>query len=640
MSIIGDQMQINGQLVDNILSGVTRPARYTGGEWNSIVKDWDHTPLRTALVYPDLYEIGASNLAIPILYHIINSRTDALAERAYCPWPDMAASLRSSGIPLYSLESKRPLSDFDIIGFSLEYELTYTNVLEVLALSGVPVFTKDRTDSHPFIIGGGTCCLNPEPVAEFFDILVVGEGEEIIVELLDLLREWKSRNKTKSLSAKTSNRHRRQKYLEMASGIEGVYIPSFYKTEYHENGMLKGVYPEMPGAKAVIKRRIVDTLPPPVVCHVVPYIEVVQDRVAIEIQRGCTRGCRFCQAGVIYRPLRERTPGEVIKSAGELIRNTGYRELSLLSLNTTDYKGIDILIKDLIEKYRQEKLDISLPSSRIDSFSLELMEALSRRKKMPLTFAPEAGSERLRCVINKAIKDETIMETAQGAFNRGWNNFKLYFMVGLPTETQDDLEGIIDLVKRLRGLPFKAGSSHPQIKASLSSFVPKAHTPLQWFPQNSLKEILGKYDFLKRGLRKTGAQLSWNSPQSSRLEGVFSRGDRRLGEVIYRGWQAGCKFDAWSEHFSYEKWLEVFEGCGMTMDFYANREREQEEIFPWNHIDTGVSLNFLKREYKYTLTGIETSDCRYGRCHACGLEKWSVRCMEKLKGVSASSDTV
>ncbi|MDZ4246948.1 MAG: radical SAM protein, partial [Dehalococcoidia bacterium] len=338
-----------------------------------------------------------------------------------------------------------------------------------------------------------------------------------------------------------------------------------------------------------------------------------------EIQRGCTRGCRFCQAGTIYRPLRERPPGEIIKAAGELIRNTGYRELSLLSLSTTDYKGIDVLVKDLIDNYRQEKLDISLPSLRIDSFSLELMEALSRRKKMPLTFAPEAGTERLRCVINKAINDETIMETAQGAFNRGWNNLKTYFMVGLPTETQEDLEGIIDLVKRLRGLPFKSGSSHPQIKASLSSFVPKAHTSLQWFSQNSLEEILGKYEFLKRGLRKTGAQLSWNSPQSSRLEAVFSRGDRRLGEVIYKGWQAGCKFDAWSEHFDYDKWLKVFEECGMTMDFYANREREPAEIFPWNRVLTGVSLNFLKREYQCTLKGGVTWDCRSGRCHACGL---------------------
>jgi len=366
-------MQITRQQLDTILSQVTRPARYTGGEWNAIVKDWEHTPLRLALAYPDLYEIGASNLAIPILYEIINSQPDALAERAYCPWPDMATAMRGSGIPLYSLETKHPLTDFDIFGFSLEYELTYTNVLEMLDLAHIPVRSSERTDAHPLVIAGGTCCLNPEPMAEFIDLFVIGEGEEVILELIDLLREWKGKDTSATPDSRAKKKARRQQFLRTAAKLEGIYVPSFYGVDYRTNGTLQAVHPTIPEARQLIKRRIVEQLPPPVTRPVVPYIEVVQDRAAIEIQRGCTRGCRFCQAGVVYRPLRERPVDEIIKAAGELLRNTGYRELSLVSLSTSDYHDIEQLVRELAENFRKDKLALALPSLRIDSFSVEVM---------------------------------------------------------------------------------------------------------------------------------------------------------------------------------------------------------------------------------------------------------------------------
>ncbi len=609
-------MTIDPQQLDSILLKVTKPARYTGGEWNAIKKDWEEIPLRVALAYPDLYEIGMSNLAIPILYEIVNARSDALAERVFTPWPDMAAEMRKTGIPLYSLETRHAIKDFDIFGFSLEHELTYTNVLETLDLAGIPVFSAERNDSHPIIIAGGTCCLNPEPMADFIDLFVLGEGEEVIVEILDLLRQWKA------------GKGGRAAFLKRAAGLEGIYIPSLYTLEY-ENGLIKQVSSLAP-ARPVVRRRIVEKLPPPVTRPVVPYIEIVQDRAAIEIQRGCTRGCRFCQAGVVYRPLRERPVEEVVAATGEILKNTGYRELSLVSLSTSDYHDIDRLVRELTESYRTENLSISLPSLRIDSFSVKLMDALPQRKKLSLTFAPEAGTERLRCAVNKAIKDDQIMEAAQAAFDRGWTTLKLYFMLGLPTETEEDLEGIAALVRRIMALRGKGNARHPQIKASLGSFVPKPHTPFQWAAQNSLEELLRKQDFVRRTLRKTGAQLSWSAPPASILEGALSRGDRRVGAVVHAAWKKGAVFDAWSERFDYTRWLESFAECGLDMAFFTQRERTLEEVLPWSHISTGVTVGFLWREYQCTIKGLETLDCRYGQCHACGLEKLMAQCKKAI----------
>ncbi len=623
-------MQITKQQLDAILPQVTRPARYTGGEWNAVVKDWERTPLRTALAYPDLYEIGASNLAIPILSEIINARPDALAERVYCPWPDMAMAMRNSGVPLYSLESKHPLTDFDILGFSLEYELTYTNVLEMLDLAHIPVLASERTDAHPIVIAGGTCCLNPEPMVDFIDLFVIGEGEEVILELLDALRHCKGKDTRTRADSRAQGKPRRREFLRMAAKLEGIYVPSFYNTDYRSDGTLQTVHPSISEAKQSIKRRIVNKLPPPVTRPIVPYIEVVQDRASIEIQRGCTRGCRFCQAGVVYRPLRERPVDEIVKSAGELLRNTGYRELSLVSLSTSDYHNIEQLVRELAENYERDKLALSLPSLRIDSFSVKLMEALPRQKKLALTFAPEAGSERLRCAINKCVREEQILGTAQAAFDQGWNATKLYFLLGLPTETDKDLEDIVALVQNITALRSKAGR-RPQIKASLSSFVPKPHTPFQWVAQNSVEELLRKQALVKRGLRKAGAQLSWNSPHASLLEAALSRGDRRLSPVIHAAWQKGCVFDAWSEHLDFDRWMEAFKGCELSPDFYARRERGRDEVLPWGHIETGISVNHLWREYDSTFKGRETPDCRSGHCHACGLQDWLPECRQRLK---------
>ncbi|MBI4333658.1 MAG: TIGR03960 family B12-binding radical SAM protein [Chloroflexi bacterium] len=624
-------MIISNRQLDSILPEVTRPARYTGGEWNSVIKDWEVTPLRIALAYPDLYEIGASNLAIPILYEIVNARSDALAERVYAPWPDMAAAMRKAGIPLYSLETKHAIADFDIFGFSLEHELTYTNVLEMLDLAAIPVLAADRDDSHPIIIAGGTCCLNPEPMADFIDLFCLGEGEELMAELVQLLAEWKD-NQASSRIRSPRGKSRRRERLRRAAALEGVYVPSLYKVDYDDGGLVATVSPVAPHeAGPVIRRRIVRTLPPPVTRPVVPFIEVVQDRAAIEIQRGCTRGCRFCQAGIVYRPLRERPVEEVVKATGELLKTTGYRELSLVSLSTADYSGIDKLVAALMDNYQKDKLMISLPSLRIDNFSLKLMEALPQRKKLAFTFAPEAGSERLRCAINKVIKDEQIMEVAQAAFDRGWNSLKLYFLLGLPTETEEDLLAITSLVRNIISLRGKANGHRPQIKASLSSFVPKPHTPFQWAAQDSLEELLRKQDLVRRGLRKIGAQLSWSSPPASVLEAAFSRGDRRLGKVVHAAWRKGCVFDAWSERFDYQKWLAAFQECGLEIEFFARRERGKEEVLPWGHISTGVTANYLWREYDCTLKGKEILDCRYGRCHACGLEKWLPQCEERVR---------
>ncbi|MFC1934229.1 TIGR03960 family B12-binding radical SAM protein [Chloroflexota bacterium] len=605
--------------LDNILHQVIKPARYTGGEWNSVVKDWGKTPIRVALIYPDLYEIGMSNMALPILYELLNSQPDVLAERAYAPWVDMAAAMRQADIPLFSLESKRPLKEFDIIGFSLGYELTYTNVLNMLDLAQVPILASERNASHPLVIAGGTCVLNPEPMADFIDFFVIGDGEEILLELLDGFRNWKRRDKRAS----------KEKLLRQVATIPGIYVPSLYQVEYQADGLLKSITPTVAEASPTIQRRIVTKLPPPVTKPVVPYIEVVHDRGAIEIQRGCSHGCRFCQAGTTYRPVRERSQQEVVKAAGELITNCGYSEVSLVSLSTSDYPHIEELVTSLSNRYRN--LTLSLPSLYINSFSVELIDSLPSHKKTGLTLAPEAGSERLRRTINKNISEDELMKTAATAFDRGWTGLKLYFMLGLPGETMDDIESIINLVDKVRSLGRKAKGRTPQIRINLSTFVPKPHTPFQWVAQESEAGLSSKHELLKQGLRRKGIRLSWQDPKVSLLEAALSRGDRRLGKVIHYAWKLGCTFDSWSERFNYENWARAFREAGLEPDFYAQRKRSLDELLPWAHIDVGVTTAFLKQEYQRSLEGRETRDCRTEACNACGLERWQPACQQRLE---------
>ncbi len=598
--------------LDKILLKVAKPGRYVGGEVNITVKDWDTIPTRVALVFPDIYDIGVSNVGLKILYDQINQREDALAERAYVPWPDMEALMRSNGIPLYGLETFHPLAAFDILGFSLPYETLYTNALNALDLAGIPVRAAERDGSHPLIIAGGHSTMNPEPMSAFIDAFVIGEGEEVVHDILNTVKTWKQEN------VETEKQGNRDDLLRELVKIPGVYVPRFYEVEYLDDGTVAETRPLIPEAPKTVTKRMVAKLPPPPVKFIVPNIETVHNRATVEIMRGCTRGCRFCHAGMIVRPVRERSVEEVVSAAEEAIRNTGFEELALMSLSSSDYSNIVELVTKIGEKFGGRHLNIGLPSLRIESVSIDLMELLKDRRSGGFTLAPEAATERMRRIINKFIPDEDIINTTREIYRRGWVTIKLYFMIGHPSETLDDVRAIADLCKRVLNEGRKVIGYKAKLNVGVSTFVPKPQTPFQWVPCDTTAQIKAKQNLLRDMLKDKNIKLTLTHAEDTFLEAFLSRGDRKLSEVIYTAWKNGAKFDAWNENYRYDLWLAAFEQHGLDPDFYTHRQRRVDEVFPWDHITAAVKKSYLFQDYRQSLEGITRIDCRQ-HCFACGI---------------------
>ncbi len=599
--------------LEKFLSKVQKPGRYTGGELNSVVKDKNSVDIRYAFCFPDTYEIGMSHLGMKILYGLVNAREDSWCERVFAPDVDMEKVMRENNIPLYGLESGDSIAQFDLIGFTMQYELSNTNVLNMLDLAGLPVRSKDRTSLTPIVIAGGACVCNAEPMAEFFDITLPGDGEEVTNELIDLLKEYKAKGASK------------REFLEAAAQIKGVYVPSLYEVEYNEDNTVKSVTATCGAPEKVEKRNVadLDSMYSPS-DFVVPFLEVVHDRTTVEIFRGCIRGCRFCQAGFINRPLREKSPAAVEAQCRSICDNTGYDEISLCSLSTSDYRGLETLIRNMLPWTIEQKINIALPSLRADNFPKELMEQLNAVRRSGLTFAPEAGTQRLRDVINKNITEEEVLTTAAQAFAGGWTAVKLYFMIGLPTETEEDIRGIADLAQAVVDEYYK-NENKPKGKSvnvsiSVASLVPKPFTPFQWEPQDKPEVLIEKQNFLISCVKTRKVNVSSHVPWTSFLEGVFARGDRRLADVIETAWKKGCKFDGWEEHLDRNKWMEAFEEVGIDPFFYTARKREYDEILPWDHMDYGVTKKFLVSESKKAHAGETTACCRE-KCAGCGANR-------------------
>lgn len=606
-------------LSDEILLSIQQPARYIGGEINSVCKDPSSVDVRFAMCFPDVYDIGMSHLGIQILYDMLNKMPDVYCERVYSPWTDLDAIMREKHIPLFAIESQYPVKDFDILGITLQYEMCYTNILQILDLSGIPLHGSDRTWDDPIVIGGGPCAYNPEPIAEFFDLFYIGEGETAYRQLIDIYKDSRK------------NGESRETFLKRAAGVPGIYVPSLYEPEYHEDGTLKAFRPTCPEAPEKVVKQLVLDMTEAVYPEkpLVPFIKVTQDRVVLEIMRGCIRGCRFCQAGMIYRPVREKNVERLKDLAYKMLKNTGHEEISLSSLSSSDYRSLEELVRFLIEEFHGKGVNVSLPSLRIDAFSLDVMSKVQDVKKSSLTFAPEAGSQRLRDVINKGLTEEEILQGAADAFKGGWNRVKLYFMLGLPTETVEDMEGIALLSEKIAEeyyeIPKDQRNGKVQVVASTSFFVPKPFTPFQWARMSTKEEFLDKARVVNRKMKEMlnhkSLKYNWHEADVTVLEGVLARGDRRVAAVIEEAYRNGALYDAWSESFRNDIWMKAFETCGVDIDFYTTRERSLDELFPWDFIDTGVSKEFLKREWNNAVNGTVTPNCRE-RCSGCGVRRF------------------
>ncbi len=595
-----------------ILSKVMKPARYTGHEWNSVVKDFNPSMVNFVLAMPDIYEVGMSNLGLKILYQILNQRSDTFAERTYAPWVDLESEMRNTDIQLYTLETKRPVAECDIIGFSLQYELSYSNVLNMLDLAGIPLLAAERDATQPLVACGGPCAFNAEPMADFVDFFILGEAEEVISEVAAAIAAWKLSGKTEGKAG----------ILRQLAELQGVYVPGFYEAEYNTQGRWAGICSDIPEAKHIISKRVIHDLDQVMFATkpIVPFIEIVHDRIMLELFRGCTRGCRFCQAGVLYRPVRERNIETLLNYVQELIDNTGYNEISLVSLSSADYSCLSPLINRLTTRFKPQGVSVSLPSLRIDSFSIDLANQVQQVRKSGLTFAPEAGTQRLRDVINKGVTEADLTEAVSAAFRAGWSTIKLYFMIGLPSETDEDIAGIAALAQQVADLYKQIkGRRGAKVTVSVSSFVPKPHTAFQWFGQDSVEEIERKQRLLRSLIKDRSISLSWHDARTSFLEGVFSRGDRRLGKVLLRAWQNGVKFDGWSEHFKYKVWMDAFAAENIDPAAYASRDRDIDEALPWEHLSSGVDKSFLVREWQAAQQAAFTPDCRHKECGACGV---------------------